>query len=71
MKNSFCIIDKLYHMHMHDAVGSRCHLTLGTGEIDIKKYFDLARVQDARIMLETKTVDGLTQSVSYVNTRLL
>ncbi len=59
---------KLRHMHMHDARGSSCHLALGTGEIDLAKYFDLARRLCLRVVLETKTADGLRQSAAYVNT---
>ncbi len=59
---------KLCHMHMHDAIEKRCHLALGAGEIDLEKHFALARKLDLRIVLETKTIEGLRQSVSYVNT---
>jgi sugar phosphate isomerase/epimerase len=59
--------NKLKHMHMHDAVGSRCHLALGTGEINVEKYLKLAQRLNLRIVLETKTSEGLKQSVDYVN----
>ncbi len=58
---------KLCHMHMHDAVGKACHLALGTGEIDLEKYFELARKLDLSIVLETKTIEGLRRSVAYVD----
>lgn len=60
--------DKLCHMHMHDAAGSKCHLALGTGEIDVEKYLKLAQRLSLRVVLETKTVEGLKQSVGYMNT---
>jgi sugar phosphate isomerase/epimerase len=60
--------NKLCHMHMHDALGPRCHLALGTGEINLENYFDLARKLDLRVVLETKTIDGLTRSVSFAHT---
>jgi sugar phosphate isomerase/epimerase len=62
--------NKLCHMHMHDAVGSRCHLALGTGEIDAEKYFQIARRLNLRVVLETKTIEGLRQSAAYMNTHL-
>lgn len=67
------IIEKksyLHHMHMHDALGKKNHMTLGTGELDLKKYLLLAKEQNCRIVLETKTIDGLTQSVNWKGTYL-
>jgi len=56
-------IDRLYHMHVHDAKGSRNHLPLGTGEINISEKLSLAREHNCRVVLETKTIAGLKQSV--------
>lgn len=55
--------DKLYHFHFHDAAGSKNHLALGMGELDLHKYYCLAEQNSCRIVLETKTVAGLKQSV--------
>lgn len=58
---------RLYHMHMHDAKdGKRDHLALGTGELNIPKYIDLARTCDCTVVLETKTTDGLRQSAQWI-----
>ena len=38
----------LCHMHMHDAVGKKNHLALGTGELDIGKYLSLA--EDKKVL---------------------
>jgi sugar phosphate isomerase/epimerase len=59
---------KFIHMHMHDAfVGtSRCHLPLGTGELDIPRYLETAKEHNCRIVLETKTIAGLEQSVAWL-----
>ena len=62
--------DRLCHMHMHDALGSRCHLALHTGEIDVEKYLKLAQRLNLRVVLETKTAEGLRQSAAYVNAYL-
>ena len=56
-------IDRLYHMHAHDAKGRENHLPLGTGEINISERFSLARQHNCRVVLEIKTIEGLKQSV--------
>ena len=58
----------LHHMHVHDAIGSKNHLALGTGELDLLHYLTLAQESQCRIVLETKTIDGLKQSVSWLQT---
>ncbi len=58
--------DRLNHIHLHDAKARKNHLALGTGEIDIGKYIDLAKEQKCRIVLETKTVEGLKKSVEWL-----
>lgn len=55
--------DHLKHIHLHDAQGRKNHLALGTGEMNIEKYLNLAKEQNCRVVLETKTIDGLEQSV--------
>lgn len=62
--------DRLIHMHIHDATKTSDHLPLGAGEIDLKKYFCLAKKNNCRVVLETKTVDGLKQSVEWVKESL-
>lgn len=59
--------EKLFHMHMHDANSDgKNHLALGTGEMDLQKYFDLAEKNKCRVVLETKTVEGLKKSLKYL-----
>lgn len=58
--------ERLCHMHIHDAMGKKNHMALGTGEMDINKYLTLAAEQDCRVVLETKTVQGLKQSVEWL-----
>ena len=55
---------KLIHMHGHDAQGSRCHLALGDGDIDLAERFAWAERRGARVVLETKTVAALRASVA-------
>lgn len=56
-------------MHMHDALRKKNHMALGTGELDLNKYLQLAKEQSCRIVLETKTIEGLTQSVNWISER--
>lgn len=58
--------DKLFHMHLHDAVGHRSHLPLGTGALELTKYLHLADRHNCRVVLETKTVSGLSESVRWI-----
>ncbi len=60
--------ERLTHIHLHDAEGRKNHLALGTGEIDIQKYINFAKEQNCRVVLETKTIDGLKKSVEWVKT---
>lgn len=55
--------DHLIHMHGHDAMGSKNHLQLGDGEIDLVQRFAWATSRGARIVLETKTITALRNSV--------
>lgn len=56
----------LHHIHLHDAEGTKNHLALGTGEMNIEKYINLANEHNCRAVLETKTIDGLKQSVEWL-----
>lgn len=55
--------EKLMHMHGHDALGSKNHLALGDGEIDLRERFAWADRRKTRIVLETKTIQALRTSV--------
>lgn len=61
--------DKLRHFHIHDAVGPKCHLVLGTGETDIPEKLRLAHECGARCVLETKTAQALRESVEWLKAR--
>ena len=62
--------EKLFHMHLHDAIGKKNHLALGTGEVDAAVYLALAEKHDCRVVLETKTVEGLKQSAEWIQNYL-
>lgn len=58
--------DRLHHFHIHDGKGSKNHLTLGTGEIDLVGRIGLAKARGCRCVVETKTVEALRQSVAWL-----
>lgn len=57
--------EKISHFHLHDAVGEAHHLAFGTGDIDIKNRYSLAKENNARCVIETKTIESLRASVKY------
>ncbi|MBQ8997492.1 MULTISPECIES: sugar phosphate isomerase/epimerase [unclassified Clostridium] len=59
-------IKKLMHMHIHDAINYKNHLPLGRGNIDIKGMINIAIKNKCTCVLETKTIEGLRQSVKYI-----
>lgn len=63
--------DKLRHFHIHDALGRKNHLALGTGEMDIPSYIDLAQKNHCRAVLEVKTAQALRSSVAWLKSRNL
>ena len=62
--------EKLAHFHIHDGSENppKNHLALGDGEINILERLNLAESQNARCVLETKTVTALEKSVDYLRT---
>ena len=64
-------IERLRHMHIHDAKTNekQDHLTLGEGKLDLAKYFDLVKAYDCRAVLEVKTINGLQGSIEWLKER--
>ena len=60
--------DHLIHFHIHDGSENppRNHLALGDGEIDLKERLSLAEQRNARCVLETKTIEALKKSVTWL-----
>ena len=56
--------DQLIHMHGHDGLGQKNHLALGDGEIDLQERFAWAKRCNARVVLETKTIEALRTSIA-------
>ncbi len=61
-------IDRLVHMHLHDAVPNdrRDHLPLGEGILPIADYLRLAEAHSCRVVVEVKTAAGLIHSVKQL-----
>ena len=52
--------DRLSHFHIHDCVdGKKDHRTLGTGQLDVQRYLDIAEKLGCTVVVETKTVESL------------
>ncbi len=60
-------ISRLIHMHAHDANSSHNHLAFGDGEVNLRQRLDMANKANARVVLETKTIEALTNTVSYIH----
>ena len=50
-----------------DGKGEKMGLALGKGELDVKRYLELAEKLGCSVVLETKTIEGLTESVNWKN----
>lgn len=60
-------INRLRHMHLHDYSGEKGdHLPLGEGCLDIVKYIKLANEHNCRVLIETKTAEGVRASVDWI-----
>ena len=59
--------NKLSHLHLHDAQDKNDHMTLGTGNVNVAKYIELAKKHNCTVVLETKTVEALKKSVEWLN----
>ena len=58
--------DRLSHMHLHDGWDQINHQALGTGVIPIQERLKMAKEARATVVVETKTIESLHQSVQYL-----
>ncbi|MEI6286083.1 MAG: TIM barrel protein [Bacillota bacterium] len=56
--------DKITHFHLHDAIGEKCHLEFFEGEIDLRKFLALSSELNCSVVIETKSVQALVNSVA-------
>lgn len=59
-------LNRLCHMHLHDATGKREYLPLGDGQLDIAGYLALAQQCNCRVVLEAKSNQTLQRSVEWL-----
>ncbi len=57
-------LEKIRHMHIHDAIGIDHHLALGSGEMQLERYIGFAKNYHVRCVIEAKTIEALKKSVS-------
>lgn len=58
--------DRLRHFHIHDALGKKNHMKLGTVEIDLGWNISLAERNNCRAVLEVKTAQALRESAEWL-----
>lgn len=63
-------LDRIRHMHIHNAIGKKNHLALDEGEMDVKTVFSFIQKQESsgipmNVVVETKTVGALKKSISF------
>ena len=56
--------EKIRHFHLHDAIGEKCHLEFFEGDIDLRKYLALSAKLNCSVVIETKSVQSLINSVA-------
>ncbi|MBP3656473.1 MAG: sugar phosphate isomerase/epimerase [Clostridia bacterium] len=61
--------ERLCHMHLHDAMGQRDHLSLGEGEMDIPAQLALAKAHGCSVVVEVKTIASLRDSIAWLRAR--
>lgn len=61
--------NRIVHMHLHDAIGTKNHLPLYTGDINIQDKLTMASMKQLSVVIETKTVEGLTRSIHELRNR--
>lgn len=66
-------IDRLVHMHLHDASPElrKDHLPFGDGVLNLTDYLQLAMAHNCRVVVEVKTIDGLKKSAEWLKRNLL
>lgn len=59
--------EKVKHMHLHDYDGNSDHLVLFDGSIPINERLKFANDNGVNVVIETKTVTALKESVNRIN----
>lgn len=64
-------VNKIYHMHLHDVVGTMDHQTLFEGELNIYKLFNFAQDKNIRVLVEVKTKEALERSIHLLKEKII
>lgn len=64
-------MNKIRHMHLHDAKQSKDHLILSVGELNIKECINFACEHNLTTLIEVKSKDALVKSVQNIRNDLL
>ncbi len=59
-------LDKFKEMHFHDSTKTKCHLELGTGDLDTKNIYDIVKNKIEYIVIEVKSKQDLINSIKYL-----
>jgi sugar phosphate isomerase/epimerase len=62
--------ERIRHMHLHDYNGTSDHQIPGTGCLDIAGHLRFAQDHGASVLIETKTLQSLKESVRVVKAML-
>lgn len=62
-------INKVKHMHIHDAIGKKNHLELYTGGVNLEYFINHAIENKCSCVIETKTVEALQNSVKRLRVK--
>ena len=60
--------NKIKHIHLHDFDGSKDHLALGTGILNVKEKLDFISKNNLYAVIEVKREQELKDSVKFLNT---
>ena len=63
-------LNRIRHMHIHNAIGKKNHMALDEGEMDTRTIFAFIQKQESsgipmNVVVETKTSDALKRSISF------
>nr|WP_312578757.1 TIM barrel protein [Sedimentibacter sp.] len=59
-------VNKIEHMHFHDAKGQKDHQVPFDGDLNIRELIKFAKQQAIRMLIEVKTKDSLRKSVQIL-----
>ena len=64
-------VDKITHMHFHDAKGQNDHQIPFDGELNISEIIEFAKERNIKMLIEVKTSEALKKSVNILSEKNL